>query len=51
MKDIWEQIFKPDKFANSQPSDLFQIEFYEIPHMFYYEKEFYERMEELKCRF
>lgn len=29
---IWSEIYKPDKFANSKPSDFFQFEYCMLPH-------------------
>ena len=29
---IWSEIYKPEKFANSKPSDFFQFEYCMLPH-------------------
>lgn len=48
---IWAEIYKPEKFANSKPSDFFQFEYCMMPHKMYQEEQFYEKAKELKGRF
>jgi protein SEY1 len=48
---IWSEIYKPEKFANSKPSDFFQFEYCMMPHKQYQEEQFFEKAKELKGRF
>jgi hypothetical protein len=48
---IWAEIYKPEKFANSKPSDFFQFEYCMMPHKMYQEEQFLEKAKELKGRF
>ncbi len=32
---IWAEIYKPDKFANSKPTDFFKFEYCMLPHKDY----------------
>ena len=47
---IWGEIYKPEKFANSKPTDFFQFEFINFPSYKFQKKEFVEKTEELKQR-
>ena len=38
---IWTEIYKPDKFANSKPSDFFKFEYCMLPHKQWEEAGFY----------
>jgi hypothetical protein len=32
LKKIWAEIYKPEKYANSTPTDFFQFEYCMMPH-------------------
>jgi hypothetical protein len=49
--NIWNDIYKPDQYKNSKPSDFFHFEFSMLPHKIYEEEKFYEKGKELKKRF
>jgi hypothetical protein len=48
---IWSEIYKPEKFANSKPSDFFEFEYCMLPHKQFEEENFYAKAKELKVRF
>jgi len=37
---IWNEIYKPDKFANSKPSDFFNFDYCVLPHKQFEEDKF-----------
>jgi hypothetical protein len=51
IQGIWRDIYKPDKFKNSKPTDLFDFEYMTLPHKLYEEKKFMEEVMVLKDRF
>ena len=48
---IWSEIYKPEKFANSKPSDFFQFEYCMMPHKQFEEENFFKAAQDLKSRF
>ncbi|CDW88237.1 uncharacterized protein STYLEM_17355 [Stylonychia lemnae] len=48
---IWSEIYKPDLFKESVPSDFFEFEFAMIPHKIYQEPQFIAKCGELRDRF
>ena len=48
---IWSEIYKPDKYIDTKPSDFFQFEYCCMPHKNYQEDEFFAKAKELKERF
>lgn len=51
INNIWNEIYKPEQYKNSKPSEFFDFEFYMLPHKIYEEEKFYEKAKELKGRF
>jgi hypothetical protein len=49
--NIWKEIYKPEEFKDSKPSDFFNFEFSMLPHKVYEEDKFYESCKQLKGRF
>jgi len=49
--DIWNSIDKPDNFGTTQISDLFDIDFFFMPPLVYFRKEFDAKVTELYARF
>lgn len=45
---IWSEIYKPEKFANSKPSDFFQFEYCMLPHKIFEEENFFKAAQDLK---
>ena len=50
MKQIWEEIPKPDAFKDKSCSEYFKFEFLTLPHKFYKEKEFNKGIDLIKKR-
>jgi hypothetical protein len=50
MKQIWEEIPKPEAFKDKSCSEFFRFEFLTLPHKFYKEKEFNEGINLIKQR-
>lgn len=48
IKQIWEEIQKPESFKNCKPEDYFKFEFYTLAHKFYFEDKFKEGIEHIK---
>ena len=48
MRQIWEEIPKPEAFKNKPCSQYFKFEFLTLAHKFYQEKKFNEDIEEIK---
>jgi len=48
---IWNEIYKPDQFKGSKPSDFFHFEFSMIPHKIYEEAKFFDECKNLRGRF
>lgn len=40
LKQIWSEIYKPEKYANSSPDDFFSFEFAMMPHKIFQPDEF-----------
>jgi len=51
LKQIWTEIYKPEKYANSRPEDFFSFEFFMMPHKIFQPEEFVTKANELKARF
>jgi hypothetical protein len=51
IRRIWSEIFKPDKFRDSQPEQFFKFEFFMMPHKNFEEEKFLEKAAELRDRF
>ena len=51
VENIWNEIYKPEQFRGSKPSDFFHFEFSMIPHKIYEEEKFYEKCKLLRGRF
>ena len=51
IKNLWSEIYKPDKYKNSEAKDFFEFEFCMLPHKIYDEDNFFKKCEELKHRF
>jgi len=51
MRSIWNNIFKPDQYLNSEPEDFFSFEFETLPHKNFEEKKFKYDCCKLKSRF
>ncbi len=51
VKNIWNEIYKPEKYANSKPEDFFEFEFAMLPHKMYEPEAFQEKCGELRDRF
>jgi hypothetical protein len=37
VNNIWNEIYKPEQFKNSKPTDFFHFEFAMLPHKIYQE--------------
>lgn len=51
LKQIWSEIYKPEKYANSQHSDFFSFEFAMMPHKIFQPDDFMAKATELRGRF
>jgi len=51
INQIWSEIKKPEKFANSTPRNFFKFEFITLPHKVYCENEFDNEIGVLRQRF
>ncbi|ETO23075.1 hypothetical protein RFI_14110, partial [Reticulomyxa filosa] len=51
VNNIWDEIDKPNMYRHVQLTDMFDIDFYFIPHIIYERECFDERMEDLFRRF
>lgn len=51
VNNIWNEIYKIDKFQNTSPHDFFEFEYYMMPHKLYQPQEFNEAGEKLRQRF
>ena len=51
VNNIWKEIYKPDQYKASLPSDFFHFEFAMIPHKLYEEDKFLAKCKELSKRF
>jgi hypothetical protein len=49
--NIWAQIYKPEQYADSKPSDFFHFEYCMLPHKVYMEEQFVEQCKILRGRF
>jgi hypothetical protein len=50
IKLIWNDIKKPEKYKDSEPSNFFEFEFITLPHKKYFEDKFDEEVKELRKR-
>ena len=50
MKNIWSEIYKPEEYRNSKPSDFFHFEFCMLPHKIFEEDKFYAKCKDLRGR-
>jgi hypothetical protein len=50
IRNIWNDIKKPEKYRDSLPSDFFEFEFIPLPHKKYCEEEFEAEIKELRKR-
>lgn len=48
---IWSEIYKPDQFKHSKPSDFFHFEFCMLPHKIFEEEKFVQKCKALRVRF
>ena len=48
IKNLWNEIYKPDQYKNSEAKDFFEFEFCMLPHKVYDEESFFEKCKELK---
>lgn len=51
LQQIWSEIYKPDRYAESKPEDFFSFEFAMMPHKIFQPDEFTQKANELKSRF
>ncbi len=51
VNNIWSQIYKPEQFAESKPTDFFQFEYCMLPHKQFCEEKFVENCKLLRNRF
>lgn len=51
IRNIWNEIYKPEQFRGSSPTDFFDFEYSVLPHKIFEEEKFYEQCKELKKRF
>lgn len=50
IKNIWNDIKKPEKYQNSEPSNFFEFEFITLPHKKYCEEQFETEVKDLRHR-
>lgn len=50
IKSIWNDIKKPEKYRDSEPSNFFEFEFITLPHKKYFEEKFDEEVKLLRNR-
>ena len=51
IRRIWSEIYKPEKFRDSQPDQFFKFEFAMLPHKIFEEEKFLESAKNLRSRF
>jgi hypothetical protein len=51
VKNIWNEIYKGDKFEKSSPHDFFDFEYFMMPHKIYQAEEFEKSAAKLRERF
>ena len=51
IKNIWSEIYKPEKYAESKPEDFFQFDFCMMPHKMFQPDAFTEKCADLRKRF
>ena len=51
IKNLWGEIYKPDKYKDSEAKDFFEFEFCMLPHKIYDEENFFAKCKELRGRF
>jgi protein SEY1 len=50
IKLIWNDIKKPEKYKDSEPSNFFEFEFITLPHKKYFEEKFNDEVKDLRKR-
>lgn len=48
---IWGEIYKPEQYVNSKPTDFFNFEYCMLPHKQFMEEQFIEKCKDLRARF
>lgn len=48
LKQIWNEIKKPEKYVNCKPEEFFKFEFFTLPHKFYFPELFEQGINEIK---
>ena len=51
VSNIWNDIYKPEQYKGSKPSDFFHFEYCMLPHKVFQEEQFFERAKMLRTRF
>jgi protein SEY1 len=51
IRNLWGEIYKPEKYRDSKAEDFFDIEFCMLAHKNYQEEQFIEGCEKLRARF
>lgn len=51
INNIWSQIYKPEEYKDSPPSQFFEFEYSMLPHKLFEEQKFYEEAKKLRERF
>lgn len=51
VNNIWAEVQKPERYKDYTPDKFFEFEFFTIPHYFYNQNGFMERVKELRKRF
>jgi len=51
IRNLWSEIYKPEKYRDSKAEDFFDFEFCMLPHKNYEEEKFVEGCEKLRARF
>ena len=51
VNNIWDDIYKPEQYKNSKPTDFFHFEYFMLPHKIYENDKFVEKCHQLRARF
>ena len=51
IRNIWAEIYKPEQYVDSKPTDFFIFEYSMLPHKHYEEQKFIEGCKKLRQRF
>ena len=51
INNIWSEIYKPDKYADSKPGDFFKFEYEMLPHKIFEPDAFEQSCKDLRARF